>query len=59
MTDGAYDYDVVTYTATGQAPNSYYAGWHDPWWFGGYYPYYGPRLGFRATIGFGRGRRWR
>jgi hypothetical protein len=68
MTDGEYDYDVVSYTVTAQAPNRYYAGWYDPWWFGAYYPcygcgpFYGPRFGFGATIIFGRpfrGHRWR
>jgi hypothetical protein len=61
MTDGEYDYDVVSYMVYAQPSNRYYAGWYNPWWFGAYYPgpFYGPRFGFRATIGFGRGHRWR
>jgi hypothetical protein len=65
MTDGEYDYDVVSYTVMGESPSRYYAGWYNPWWFGAYYPgfFYGPRFGFGATFRFGhprfRGHRWR
>jgi len=60
MSGGHFDYDVATYTVTARSPGHWSVGWYDPWYPGFYYPwYYGPRFGFRATIGFGFGHRHR
>ena len=67
MTEGHYDYDVVTYgVATRRVPS--YAGWYgpryyDPWFqpfnrfslFSPYYPYYGRRFGFGFGVVVGGG----
>jgi hypothetical protein len=65
MTSGRYDYDTVGYAVVAADEHRYYAGWYDPWYFGSIYPcfacgryFYGPRFGFRATIGFGHGGGW-
>jgi hypothetical protein len=68
MTDGHYDYDVVTYTVGAGGYGPRYAGWYGAWpgWYGyGYWPwapyyYYGPRFGIGFTVGprfFHHGRR--
>jgi Domain of unknown function (DUF4384) len=64
MSGGHFDYDVATYSVSAAYRTRHYsAGWYDPWYpgfYSPYYPYYpwyyGPRVGFRATIGFGFGR---
>jgi hypothetical protein len=54
MTQGHYDYDVVSYSVSDRAPAHYYSGWYDPWYYGPYgYPWFGPRFGFGIGIGFG------
>ena len=55
MSEGKYDYDVVSYTVTSRGYPGYYSGWHDPWYHGHYGPggYWGPRVGFRVSVGIG------
>ena len=60
LTDGRYNYDLVSYTI-GRRPmyGPVYAGWYGPWypsrygvWIGGRpYHYYAPRIGFGIRFG--------
>ncbi len=60
MVEGRYDYDVTSYTVGSRDYPRHYSGWYDPWYYG--YPgpgwYYGPRVGFRVSIGFGHRHGW-
>jgi hypothetical protein len=65
MTDGHYDYDVVTYQVwsdNGNRPRAY-SGWYGPRYYdpfySPFYPFYGPRFGFGFGVRFGRPFRYR